>query len=631
MTFRRRMRSVPLPHVRLNDRFWSHWQRVLVDEMLPGQFRQIVETGRLANFMRAAGREEGRHQGYYYNDSDVYKWLEACAYGLLHHPSGALEVQVEEVLDAVLSAQAPDGYLNSFFQLEHPHLKLRNLSAMHEMYCGGHLIEAGVAFYQCLGDRRLLDASLRFADLLLATFGPDRRPGFCGHQGIELALVKLSEVSGREAYQDLARWMIEQRGTRPSIFEQELQDEEAMAISPWMSRHLTRDGEYKGDYLQDHAPIREHTEIVGHSVRAMYFYAAATELAEGDEALEHALLKVWNNLTRRRMYVTGGTGASASNEGFTRDFDLPNLHSYAETCAACGLIFWGNRLLQMTGAAEYADVMERALYNAALAGISLDGTRYFYDNPLESRGGHDRRAWFSCACCPPNIARLIGGLGSYVLGSSDEAVYLHMPVGLEAELRIQDTEVRLRVESNYPWSGKVRVHVEPERPVEFRLKVRIPEWADEVASELPGLEQEAEFEAGYAVFEKLWGQGDVLTLDMEMPGKWIEADPMVRDNLGRVALTRGPLVYCAEERDLGFAPQLLQVDLEGPMEEATMPKLLNAVALEVEGVADVESFPDALYADAGTTETREAVARLIPYFLWNNRGANGMQVWLRRL
>ncbi|MGV3617141.1 MAG: glycoside hydrolase family 127 protein [Fimbriimonas sp.] len=634
MTLRRRMRSLPLAQIRLTDPLWARYQRILLETTLPHEYAQLVETGRLANFHRAA-KGEGEFEGrFWFNDSDVYKFIEACAYALAVGRSAAVQRQMDECIEAVVAAQEPSGYINTFFQLGHPDLKWRNLNTMHEMYCGGHLIEAGVALYESLGDRRLLDVSVRFADHVMSVFGPEGRRGYCGHQEIELALLRLAQATGQAKYREYARWMVEERGKHPSPFEAELDDAESMKLSPGARHMLMKGDRYSGEYAQDHAPIREHTEIVGHAVRAMYFYIAAADLADGqeDRDLEIALERIWNNLTKKRMYVTGGIGPSASNEGFTGDYDLPNLTAYAETCAAIGLVFWGHRMVEMTGSSEYVDVLERALYNGVLSGINLAGDRFFYTNPLESRGTHDRTPWFTCACCPPNIARLIGSLGGYALGVGEASVYLHLPVAMEAEFEVDGVPVKLTVEGTYPWNGQVAVRVAPQRPVTFALNVRIPGWADDVQAEIEGAEEEAGYDQGYAVFERQWQAGDVLKLDFEMHPKWVESDPRVRDNLGRAALTMGPVVYCAEAHDLGYAPQLFTADTEAEVGVEFRPKLLEGVnVLSVEGVQDVELFVDDLYAEFGTTDAREATAEFIPYFAWNNRGATNMQVWTRRL
>lgn len=667
------MRSLPLTAITITDPFWSRYHRAQLEQGLLAQYRQIVDTGRIANLERAAKHESGGFVGYRFNDSDVYKWLEAAAYALLHGESAELRQATDAAIRAVQSAQMDNGYLNSYMQLEHPGLIWRNLNAMHEMYCAGHLIEAGVALHECLEDRRLLDVAIKFADHIAETFGPEKRHGYCGHQEIELALIKLSDSTGDEKYRNLARWMVEERGSRPSPFEQELEDKEAIALSPAAAALMQKDGQYTGEYLQDHLPIREHNEVVGHAVRAMYFYIAAANLEpphpfhgqvsgdtrqDGSEMEEGAggggpasyrpaLERTWNNLTGKRMYVTGGIGPSGDNEGFTTDYDLPNLTAYAETCAAVGLVFWGHSLLQLTGNSEYADVMERALYNGALAGISLDTTQFFYDNPLESRGQHKRTPWFGCACCPPNIARLIGSVGKYAISVSSprpsgegsgvkgeiDAFWIHIPVGLAASLNLNGVKTRISMTSNYPWSGEVQVSVEPDQPVEAELRFRIPAWADDVKTDVPGLEREAEFEGGYIVVRKRWQAGDKATFKIEMKPKWVAADPRVLDDLGRSALTYGPLVYCAEEHDLWFAPQLFSADTEAelslPQNPRPNPDVIS-MSIDVPGVRESDEFPDQLYAELDAVELQEATARFIPYFAWNNRGPGNMQVWVRR-
>ncbi len=627
----RRMAPLPLANIRMTDQFWSRWQRVLVETTLPSQYGQLVSTGRLENFRRAGKREQGGFQGLYFNDSDVYKYLEACAYGLCAHESTAVRGQMNEVIALVEAAQEADGYINTFFQLMHPDLKWRNLNSLHEMYCGGHLIEAAVAIYECLGERKLLDVAIRFADHVASVFGPGKRRGYCGHQEIELALIRLSKATGEKKYSDLGSWMIEERGNPPSVFEAELDDAPSLALQPAARHMLKQQGKYSGEYAQDHAPIRQHRAIVGHAVRAMYFYTAAADLADSrhDEPLGEALEEIWNNLTRKRMYVTGGIGPSAHNEGFTRDFDLPNLTAYAETCAAVGLILWGRTLLELTGDSEYADVIERALYNGAMSGISLSGDLYFYTNPLESRGNHERTPWFECACCPPNIARLIGSVGWVVASGADDGFWIHIPAGFDADLQIHGVPVKIRSVSNYPDSGKIEVTVEVPTPVRFNLRVRIPHWADEATFELVGDGHEAEYEGGYACFDLEWKGSTTLKIDLPMTPKWVEADPRVRDDLGRAALVRGPLVYACEEKDAGFAPQLFVVDTDIEPEERQEPMLEGVVSIVASGVREEDGSTGELYAELGASRTFDAQAEFIPYYAWCNRGPNNMQVWMR--
>ncbi len=632
MAWLRAMRSLPLSNIKITGEFWSVRQDRLVAVTLPHIYDQLAQTPRLDNFRRAAGTEEGPHAGLPFDDSDIYKWLEACAYGLTIRNNPRLSARTDEVIALIENAQMADGYLNTFFQLKHPTMRWKNLNMLHEMYCAGHLFEAAAAWKECMNDERLLEVAVKLAQHISSVFGPNKRRGYCGHEEIEIGLIRLSEVTGDPQYRKFAKWQVEERGKKPSPFEAELQDPEIQALSPWGGTLLRSDEEYNGEYAQDHAPIREHTQIVGHAVRAMYLYTAATELADGedDAKLETAIETIWGNLTQRRMYITGGIGPSARNEGFTADFDLPNLSAYAETCASCGLILWGHRLLQLSGTSDYADLMERALYNGAISGISLSGDTFFYDNPLESRGGHARKPWFTCACCPPNIARVIGNLGQYVAGISESTFYVHIPCGMEADVDIAGQRVRVIVESNYPWSGKCEIRVESSTPALMSIAVRIPEWSDEMESDLPDAENEADYKDGYAIFRKTWTSEDRLTIDLGLSAKWIEADPRVLDNVGRVALECGPLIYAAESVDNKFPPQLFTADLETEFEFSPVAALDGSFAITVDGWKVPASKSGALYGEADTSAPQPSRLTLIPYATWANRGPSHIQVWLRR-
>lgn len=630
MAFSFPFRALPVSAITVTDPFWSGWLDRVAEVTIPTQHALLESTGRLENLRRVAKGETGGYQGYRFNDSDVYKWMEACAYSLSARPSGSNQALLKEVVGIVAAAQRPDGYVNSFVQLQHPGMEWRSLSMLHEMYCGGHLIEAGVAHFDATGRRELLDVAIRFADHVMSVFGPDKRKGTCGHEEIELALIKLARATHEPKYAEFARWLIEIRGTRPSPYEEELNDPVAYNLSPAGMPLLLKDGVYSGEYLQDHAPIREHDSVVGHAVRAMYLYIAATELAE-DEGLEAALLRGWSNLTERRMYITGGIGPSGDNEGFTHDYDLPNHTAYAETCAAIGLALWGQRLTLATGDATYFETVERALYNGALSGISLSGDRYFYSNPLESRGDHDRVDWFGCACCPPNIARLIGQVGHLAIAASEKGISINLPIGMEVDTPV----AKIRVESRYPWAGQVTIElVEVKTSEPFAMRVRIPEWCTDCGFEVDGVEEQAEYDQGYAAMTRTWRAGERIQIEFEMAPQWIEAHPSVIDNLGRVALMRGPLVYALESPD-GVLPQRFsigpdaQIEPETEVGEAWDDALGGIIRLNVKGSEIKDTFVDGLYSEAGVLETREVEASLIPYYAWNNRGRSHMQVWLR--
>jgi hypothetical protein len=620
MSDRSPMRRVPLPNIEVTDPFWSTRQQILVRTSLPLQFEHLERTGRLANFRRASGIEPGNHEGLYFNDSDVYKWAEAAAMALVHQSEPVLRQQLESTVALIESTQLEDGYINTYFQLGRLHERWTDLHEKHEMYCIGHLVEAGVAMAQALGDDRLLQVAVRAADHVLATFGPDLRPGYCGHPEIELALIRLAEHTGDLRYRDHARWQIESRGHRPSPLKAEFENG-AMRHSLFL-----KDGAYSGEYGQDHRPIREQSDVVGHAVRAMYLFAAAADLSREDESLLVSLRTAWNGLVSRRMYITGGIGPSAANEGFTRDYDLPNASAYAETCASIGLMIWGRELLERTGESDYADVIERALYNGVLSGISLDGRSYFYDNPLASDGSHQRREWFHCSCCPPNIARVIASVGQYAISETDEGAAIHMPIGLRAVL----TWGEVVIESRFPSEGKFQVRVVSNMDAPREIAIRIPDWADEIGFEIAGADETADYRDGYAVIRRRWKPDDVLVVDLELTPKWIECHPHVTENHGRIALTRGPLVYAAEACDLGAHPNAVTVIAEAEVTETQVKGLSGLVTLQTEGIVTRDGFPAALYQELGTLETAEQDVRMIPYFAWNNRGPQSMAVWLRR-
>ncbi|MBX3119462.1 MAG: glycoside hydrolase family 127 protein [Fimbriimonadaceae bacterium] len=666
MPFRRRMRSLPLSSVRITDPFWSKWQDTVSGTTLLHIHKQLEETGRLENFRKVVRGESGTHKGLKFDDSDVYKWLEACAYSLAIRPNHEVGKAAREAIDLIAQAQEADGYINTFFQLNYPQYKWANLSAMHEMYCIGHLIEACVAMAQYHSDEALLNVGIKAADHVLSIFGPEGRLGFCGHEEIELAFIKLSNITGDPKYRERARWMVDMRGQRPSPFETELDTGATNALAPWLAGFMNADGKYSGEYAQDHAPVREHDKVVGHAVRAMYLYIAAADLADGqnDQALEDALTRAWTNLTKRRMYVTGGIGPSGSNEGFTTDYDLPNLSSYAETCAAIGLFLWGHAMLEQTGEGDYADVMELALYNGLLSGISLSGDRFFYANPHESHGTHQRVPWFTCACCPPNIARVLANLGSYALGAygfeerglgvppkrhtgvspvdsdihdrdghgthgrdahstSDKTVWIHLPIAMQAEVA---PGLKIEIVGDYPRSGEVEVKVDPTEGMEFVVKVRIPLWCGNV--EVEGLDEEADYDGNYILIRRRWKPGDTFRVNFDVQPKWVRCNPKVAANLGRVALMRGPVVYCLQSGAEDRTPLLAKVNTDTEIAERPSQSFNGSVMLSAPGFRDADWEDEELYLDS-EPESESAEFEFIPYYAWCNPGPNTMAVWVR--
>lgn len=633
------MRPLDARFVSLTDPFWRARQEAIFDVGLRAQLEQIESTGRLENFRRCARGERGGHQGRYYDDSDVYKWLEAAAYALQHRPDHPIRPCVEEVVSVVEKAQETSGYIDTFFQLMHPDKKFTNLSAMHELYCMGHLIEAGVAHRQAFGESGLYRVAKRAADHIAATFGTGRRLGFCGHEELELALIRLDEcefgAGTRGEYWRLAKWMIDQRGRRPSIFEAEIADAEAMKLSPWMPQMVRKDGSYSGEYLQDHAPVSEHSFVVGHAVRSMYLYAAAAETCDPEDATGAALQRVWDNLTTKRMYITGGIGPAAHNEGFTTDYDLPNRTAYAETCAAVGLVLWGERMGRLTGESRYWDVVERALYNGMLSGVSLSGDRYFYANPLESHGEHSRVPWFSCACCPPNVARLIGSIESRVASAGqldgNSILWIHLPVASRVTTPMEEGEARFEIGGVYPNSGVVTVQFQGPLDAEVAVALRVPWWCEGASFDLNGERFEPSQTQGYAVIRRKWSQGDTLSADFSAEPKWFVSSERNLSAAGRSCLMVGPVAYCLEGADLGAAPQRFVADTEAvpePCESNAMGHGLSEWWVK----GEVEKLPDGsdLYTPLRKVDRGAVTVRFVPYMAWCNRGANAMQVWVRR-
>lgn len=628
-----KMQPVAFNNVHIDDAFWS--PRIEVNRLrtIPHQYKQCKETGRIDAFRLdwKPGKEPKPH---YFWDSDVAKWIEAASYSLMTHPDPELDALLDEVIELIANAQQPDGYLNVYFTVVAPEKRWKNLGHWHELYCAGHLIEAAVAHYQATGKRRLLDVMCRYADYIDSVFGPGKRDGCPGHQEIELALVKLYRVTGERRYLELSKFFLDQRGQKPSVFEREMEhlSEEDARIH----RHffVRRDGTFDTSYCQDHLPVREQSEVVGHAVRAMYMYSGMADVAvhTGDEGLIGACMRLWDNVCTKRMYITGGIGPSRHNEGFTKDYDLPNLTAYAETCAAIGLIFWNHRLLHLDGESRFADVVERALYNGALSGVSLQGDRFFYVNPLASNGDHHRQEWFGVSCCPPNIARLIASLGGYIYSEGPEDAYIHLYIGSRATLNVGGRAVKLRQTGSYPWDGDISVSVELDEPTAFGLNLRIPGWCRSFEISINGenVTELVQIDKGYVRLERTWKTGDTVDLRLEMPVERVMAHPAVSENVGHVALQRGPIVFCLEGVDHTVPLHAISLPVDAPLEVQYDPDLLGGtVVITGEALADdLDEWEGQLYRH-DPPRTQRVKIRAIPYHLWDHREPGEMRVWLR--
>ena len=629
---RRKLTPVPLTRVTVEDSFWAPRIQINREQTIPHEYKQCEDTGRIDAFSLnwKPGMEPKPH---YFWDSDVAKWIEAASYSLATHPDPELDALLDEVVEKVAGAQQEDGYLNIYFTVVEPEKRWANLGMWHELYCAGHLMEAAVAHFEATGKRTLLDVICRYADYIDSIFGPGKRDGCPGHEEIELALVKLYHATGEQRYLKLSQFFLDQRGQRPSFFKREMEKlEDARA-----NRHFFgEEDDFNTRYCQDHLPVREQSEVVGHAVRAMYLYCGMADVANetGDQGLLDACERLWDNVCRKRMYITGGIGPSRHNEGFTGDYDLPNESAYAETCAAVGLVFWNHRLLQLQGDGRFADVMERSLYNGTISGVSLDGRKFFYVNPLESGGNHHRQDWFGCACCPPNIARLIASIGGYIYSEAEGEAYVHLYVQGSGNLRVSGQQVVLRQETDYPWDGRIRISVSPEMPTVFGLNLRIPGWSRNATLTVNGeaMDVKAATVLGYAQIEREWNPDDQVELVLPMPVERVDAHPAIRQDTGCVALQRGPVVYCLEQVDNPVPLHRVAVPRDAGLEPSFEKNLLGGVTvIRGEALAVDDSDWDNTPYRAEPARLKPFQITAVPYYAWDHREPGEMRVWIRAI
>lgn len=596
----------------------------------------------IANFRIAAGEETGDFYGMVFQDSDLAKWIEAASYSLATNPDEKLEKTIDAAVDLIGRAQQTDGYLNTYFTVREPGKRFTNLCECHELYCAGHMMEAAVAYYQATGKRKLIDIMTHMAECINRVLGPreeGKLPGYPGHEEIELALVKMYRITGNAELLKLASFFIHERGKRPLYFDEEFEKRNhashfSYIYPPYGMYSMGR------KYEQYHLPIQEQAEFVGHAVRCMYMACGAVDVAAetDDSALLETCKKLCENMVARRMYVTGGIGSTAKGEMFTCDYDLPNDTVYAETCASVGLVFFMQRMLEVEQNAKYADVMERALYNTCLAGMSLDGKHFFYVNPLEvdplvSKNNPDKKhvlpvrpEWFGCACCPPNLARLVTSLGQYIGSVQGRNVYLHIYMGSHVTVSVQGHPVSLRIETDYPYDGKVTVGMSSGS---YALCLRIPEWSSHFTVQVNGKETPCAVEQGYAVLDRDWQDGDKVELLLDMTPRRIRANPKVNGDVGKVAIQRGPLVYCLEEIDNGSGLQRIYLPENAELRVVECPEKLGGIhEIRVKGKRESEFRDDVLYEYDRPMKFEEADLTFIPYYSWANRGENEMTVWV---
>lgn len=638
-----------IKNVRIKDSFWSKYVRLIRERVIPYQWDALNDripdaapSHCIKNFRIAAGLEEGEFQGMIFQDSDLAKWLEAVAYSLTTHPDPELERIADEVIEIIAKAQQDDGYLNTYYTLREPGRRWTNFREGHELYCAGHMIEAAVAYYNATRKKKLLEVVCKLVDHIDSVIGaaPGKLRAYPGHQEIELALIKLYRITGDERYLGLSRYFIEERGREPYYFDIE-------AAQRGHTIHFPEFEKFDRKYAQTHLPVRQQSTAEGHAVRAVYMYSAMADLAAetGDGELWKACRRLWKNIVTKRMYITGSIGSTAVGEAFTFDYDLPNDMNYSETCASVGLIFFTHRMLQIEAKSCYADIMEKALYNTVLSGISLEGNRFFYVNPLEvwpeacakNPSKHHvkamRQKWFGVACCPPNIARMLTSLGQCIYSQNDHEVFVHLYIGSTADFEVGGQNIRLIQETDYPWAGEVRFSVILQDWIDFTLALRIPGWCKEATVKINGSEVNlaSNIDDGYVKLKRAWSKDDLIELELSMPVVFMQSHPKVRANAGRVALQRGPLVYCVEEVDNGGNLQALFIPMHPELSTEFVEDLLGGiVVIECQAERDEDfKWDDQLYRPV-ENKTISATIKAIPYFLWNNREAGEMVVWIRR-
>lgn len=636
-------KPLPLKGLRVQDAFWNQYTLLVTRQIIPYQFEILNDrvpdappSCCIRNLRIAAGLEQGQFHGFVFQDTDLAKWLEAVAYSLSYQPDDALERTADEMIDLLAMAQQENGYLNSYFTIRHPGQYYCNLKEGHELYTAGHFIEAAVAYYQMTGKEKFLKIMCRCADHIIEVFhSPGYEDAVPGHEEIELALYKLAEVTGQERYRRMALELIDRRGTTDYLSKEHTLER---FVDVWFDRNP-----YLPQYGQAHVPVRRQDTAEGHAVRALYLYTAVADLAGyyGDELLLAACRRIYDNITQKRMYITGGIGSSGVLERFTTDYDLPNDTAYAESCASIALAMFCRRMAAITGESKYMDTAERALMNTVLAGVSLDGKQFFYVNPLEvvpeaclpaTDKNHvkaQRQKWFGCACCPPNIARTLANLGEYIFLADEKDLYVNLFVSGDYQVLLGGKQARLQMVSALPYEGKVRLLVQGQEALEGNLRIRVPDYAERPTFTVNGVTVEPVMEKGYAVL-KAGGQVFELELYFEMPARLIYADPRVAADAGKCAVQKGPLVYCLEEVDNGRNLAALSLDPQVPLKEMPMETLPGeAVSVVAQGWRlDSSGFGGALYSTRSPVRRKETL-RFVPYCFWGNRKPGEMTVWVK--
>jgi len=610
-----RLKDVPVHAVRMQDGFWTERRRVNVERSIPSLLQLLEANGVVDNFRRLSGRKRVPRRGPLYTDSDLYKWIEAVAFVLQDRDDAGLRATMDRLVDDVLAAQEPSGYLNTYWVEDKTPRRFTELVRSHEEYCLGHLLQAGIAYYRATGNRRLLDGGIRMADYFVANFGPTKRPMFTGHPELELAMIELYRTTGDRKYLEFAGYLLS-------------------GVDRARLKLTDRDVEY----TFSGKPFTSRTALEGHAVRAMYAASGATDyyIETGDSAYRETLERLWRDLTTAQMYVTGGVGARAQGETFGAHYELPNAQAYGESCAAIGNMFWNWRMLVATGEGRFGDVIERALYNGVNSGMSLDGTLYCYRNPLESSGEKIRNEWYETTCCPPNLERVLASLPGYMYSTSERGVWLHLYHSSDFDWHLQDgTALSIEQRTDYPWKDTIDLTVRPGKPAEFSIHLRVPGWSGASALEVNGRTAEAAPRPGeYVEIHRTWSPGDRVRLRLDMQPRLTVSNPLVRENVGRVAVERGPLVYCLEQEDQPGGRALFDLSLApGTFEHEFRSDLLGGVMVlrhpGVASAAPLSSRP--LYQPTSApvpSATMPVTLTFIQYYAWANREPQPMVVWI---
>jgi len=633
----RKNAPVDFTDVEIRDSFWSPRIEVNRKNTIPTVYAWSEKTGRIAAWKWKPGQKNRPH---IFWDSDVAKWIEAAAYTLEKHPDSKLEKQIDHVVGLMGDLQLKDGYLNSYFINVEPEKRWTNLRDLHELYCAGHLIEGAVAYFKATGKRKFLDIMLKYVDHIATVFGrkPGQKRGYCGHEEIELALLKLYELTGDKKHLDLSKYFIDERGHKPNYFSIEAKKRGERDLH-W-SNYGKKDNY---DYYQAEKPLRELDEALGHAVRAGYIYSGMASLASeiDDKKLFETCKRLFDNIISKKMYITGGIGSKKNGEAFSYEYDLQNETAYAETCAAISLVFFSYRMLQLEPDSKYADVMERALYNGVMSGVSLDGKAFFYSNPLsayphpgnilEEHVKPERQKWFGCSCCPSNVARLLASLGSYIYMKGADEVRVNLFISSSASINVNGSPVLISQKTNYPWDGSVSLEISPETPTDFKVCIRIPGWCQKYSLKLKGTKIKFSIVNGYAVINRKWSSGDRIEIDFEMPVTLVEADPKLRHDCGKVAIQKGPLVYCAEEADNGKYLYDLAIAVSNPQFSVKPDNsiLKGAFAIFANACRRKNTVWNGLYRPL-ESKLEKFRLKAIPYFIWANRKPGEMEVWLNR-